>query len=159
MRTQTLVMGLILFGLLCIMAALWSCSGVELTPSTIRADTPSEAGGVRIYTASDTYPVGVDSVTLQIENKSGGEIAFGLEWRAEVNRAGTWYKIPIRSLITIPDIARFVYDGDTGNLTLDLSWLDYNFTEGHYRIIKDIGGTTLAAEFEIDKNSPGETVT
>jgi hypothetical protein len=151
MRTQTLVMSLILFGLLCVMSALWSCSD-GLPPSQTAADTPSEAGGVRIYTASDKYPVGVDSVTLQIENKSGGEVAFGLEWRAEVNRAGTWYKIPIKSQITIPDIARFASDGDTGSLALDFSWLDYNLNEGHYRIVKDIGGTTLAAEFEITKN-------
>jgi hypothetical protein len=159
MRTQTFVMGLILFGLLCVMAALWSCSGVELIPSTIGADTPSEAGGIKIYTGADKYPHGNEYITLYIENKSAGEIAFGLEWRAEVNLGGTWYQLPFKEQMTIPDIAQVVAAGETGGIKVDLSALDYEITEGLYRIVKNIGGTTLAAQFEIDKNSPGETMT
>lgn len=156
MRTSTLVMGVILLVLMLIMAALWSCAD-GLAPSTVAADTPSEQDGIGIYTASQAYPPDTGIITLVIENKSGGEIAYGLEWNVEVKRGESWYKIPFREPVTIPDIAMVVKDGETGSLTVDISTLDYRFTPGTYRLVKNVGGVTLAAEFKIEENAAGET--
>jgi len=158
MRISTLVMGVILFGLLCVMAALWSCDG-GLSPSNIASDLPAELDGIRIYTASEAYPPDAGTITLIIENKTGSEIAYGLEWSAEVKRGETWYKLPFVEPVTIPDIARTVSDGEAGSLTVDLSTLDFKLTPGNYRIIKNVSGVTLAAEFKVEENAAGEMPT
>lgn len=155
MRTSTLVMGLILIGLLCVMSALWSCSE-GLTPSDIAADTPAEHGGIRVYTASDTYPPDVGSITLKVENKSGSETAFGIEYNAEILQGDTWYKLPFKDVITIPDIAMIVGNGETGELKIDLTLLANKLSPGTYRIIKNVSGTTLTAVFKVETNAIGE---
>ena len=112
MRTSTLVMGVILFGLLCVMAALWSCDG-GLSPSNIASDLPAELDGIRIYTASEAYPPDAGTITLIIENKTGSEIAYGLEWSAEVKRGETCINAFVEpvTMPTSPDSL----DGEAGS--------------------------------------------
>jgi len=150
-RTSTLLMDIFLIGLLCVMSALWSCSS-GLPPSSVPADTPAEHGGIRIYTKSEVYSTGTSFIELIIENTSGGEIAFGLEWSAEVKLGDRWYKLPFKEPITIPDIARTVSSGESGSLNIDLSTLDFKIEAGTYRIVKSVGDVTLAAEFKVEES-------
>ena len=140
------------------MAALWSCDG-GLSPSNIASDLPAELDGIRIYTASEAYPPDAGTITLIIENKTGSEIAYGLEWSAEVKRGETWYKLPFvepSRYPTSPGQSRTVKQA---TLTVDLSTLDFKITPGNYRIIKNVSGVTLAAEFKVEENAAGEMPT
>ncbi|MBQ7983669.1 MAG: hypothetical protein IJ302_08865 [Clostridia bacterium] len=141
-RTHAAVLWL-LTAVLCLLLA--SCE--PLLPSQITPD--SAAAGITLETQFPVYHRNVEKIQFIIRNNSGETAEFGTPWYIEKYKDGTWYTVPFLpdTSWTMPLI--MLADGGTTSDTAVLSMLDHNFTDGTYRILKEINGRYYAAEFTI----------
>jgi len=135
---------------LCLLLA--SCT--SLLPSQI---TPEPVGdGIVLKTQFPVYAPDVPFIQFSITNNSGKTAEYGTTWSIEKFKDGSWYTVPLRpdTGFTMPLI--MLADGGTASDTAVLSMLDHSFTDGTYRIVKEISGSYYAAEFEIGDSAVGK---
>jgi hypothetical protein len=114
---------------------------------------------LEIQLENNRYSESVEKLNLIVENYGPSEIYFGSGYQMEKYKDGLWYKVPFRDNVTSTSILYKREKKQKYTQEIILSLLDYQFTQGRYRIIKsfnlnertDTEDTmiTLAAEFGI----------
>ncbi|AXI09260.1 hypothetical protein CV093_10645 [Oceanobacillus sp. 143] len=94
----------------------------------------------------------MNELILKIENTGTTTVGFGEPLYIEKLTSGTWYQIPYRNL-AFADISLGIEPNSDYEQAVPLEHLDYQLTEGNYRIIKVFNvnedESVLGAEFEI----------
>lgn len=116
-------------------------------PELVESDT------ILSETSDITLAVKEDSLTdtgliLLITNETSDTFTYGYEYGLEVKQDDQWYRLKIK--MAVPAIAVFLKEGPGSTEEFHVRWNKGDVSEGNYRIVKDIGKYTLAAEFVYD---------
>ena len=100
------------------------------------------------------YDPSVETVWYLLENRSGGEIMTGREVKVErLAEDGTWQALPLRENAAWTMEGLLVPEGETIALCCWLGMYDHDFSDGTYRIVKEVEGQTCTAECRIKEGA------
>jgi len=121
-----------------------------LEPSDITFADPyvTHHGTVRLKTQYPEYSPKVSTIRFFIVNESVDDKTYGSQYLLERKDGDTWYKIPFKNTAW-NDLAYHLGANGTTSDTVHLSMFDYRFTEGHYRVVKQIEQDYYTAEFDM----------
>lgn len=94
----------------------------------------SEQAGVTLSLLQESYPVGVQEITLVIDNQSDGEICYGEHFFCQKFVDGTWQDIALKEWGYFKDVAYGLQANSVWTLRLDIGLLDQALEEGLYRL-------------------------
>ncbi len=99
----------------------------------------------------------MDSISYTIENLSGSEQEYGDEYALEIKAGEQWYQVPFPEGYGWDSILYILPDNEIRGGILNLSWMDFEFADGDYRIVKKIGNYLVRAEFAMGESmiTPG----
>ena len=93
-------------------------------------------------------------IQLLIENHGSTNVEFGEIYTIEKLQNGEWYKVPFKSMIAFKDGLYNLSPNNTYKQKIDLSYFDYNFKVGKFRVVKEFISDgykiSLASEFNIN---------
>jgi hypothetical protein len=116
---------------------------------------------VVMETEKTIYPLSEGEITLKIKNLGSTHLYFGSPYQLEKYKEGSWYKVPFEKDTAFNDIGYSLGFQETNEQEILLKLLDYQMTEGLYRLVKDfntdIQKIKLGVEFSIDKMAKDET--
>lgn len=95
----------------------------------------SEPSGVTLSLLQESYPVGVQKITLVIDNQSDEEICYGEHFSCQRFVDGTWQDVPFKDRTGFHDMAYGLQADSVWTLGLDIGLLDQTLEEGLYRLI------------------------
>lgn len=103
----------------------------------------------KLYLPKSKFPTFIETIPFRIKNIGATTVTFGMEYRVEKFRKGSWYVVPFKPNVGFVMISRLLKPGNIYNDQVSMDLLDYHLTEGRYRVVKKIGSKTLGAEFQI----------
>lgn len=127
---------------------LGACTEKEAEPSPYEEVNTME--NVRIELEKDVYDPEDEPFILNTINDSEDEISYGAAFSLEKEKAGEWYVVePNEEMAFI----MIVYSLDPGKKAQEELSMEYYepLKTGNYRIVREIEGEVLAAEFEVQK--------
>ena len=148
---------ILLFAVILLVAVAWAVPSnhtADLMPAAISGEIPSSAEGLTLTIAPDRIASIEEPMTLMLttDSETRSEV-FGSSCAMEANINGTWYTIPF----LVPDGSRLFWVAMRYSVQRSYPFSQeayipgkYHFTDGEYRVVKEIGGLTLAAPFTID---------
>lgn len=129
---------------------LTACDGTtEGEESPYSADEINQLEGVTMETTEASYPVGTEMVDLVIKNDSDEEVYYGVAFSVEKQDGNRWVIVPFEDDVSWIEIALMLAPKGQNEETVSFDLLENELTEGTYRIIKEIAGNPVSAEFEI----------
>lgn len=129
---------------------LTACGGTtEGEESPYSADEINQLEGVTMETTEASYPVGTEMVDLVIKNDSDEEVYYGVAFSVEKQDGNRWVIVPFEDDVSWIEIALMLAPKGQNEETVSFDLLENELTEGTYRIIKEIAGNPVSAEFEI----------
>lgn len=161
----------IFFFLLCccitILISFMFLFNLKKTDAQVKKDIPMEALEKSNYIHSDfdttpeilmsteytVYGSDINFITFFITNNTNSEISYGSVYELEVYKNTQWYQIPFINSIGWEGWAHVLLPHSTSSESFQLSFSDYTFTEGQYRLVKKIGDKLYAAPFQIGISS------
>lgn len=90
--------------------------------------------GVTLSLLQESYPVGVQEITLVIDNRSDGEICYGEHFSCQRFVDGTWQDVPFKDRVFFHDVAYCLQADSVWTLWLDMTLLEQTLEEGLYRL-------------------------
>ncbi|MDV2582582.1 immunoglobulin-like domain-containing protein [Alkalibacillus haloalkaliphilus] len=150
----------ITFSLTCILIFLVGCQGDEgvrfLERKSFDGDLPSEyvndQTNVQMETEKSIYSKSINEIKITVSNQGPNPIAFGTYYRVEKYQENAWYEVPLN--IQFTDIGLSIKTNETYNDEVQIEHLDYQLTQGLYRIVKEFRTENddfrIAAKFTID---------
>lgn len=130
-----------------LVSSLFSC-GEDLTPSPYGEGDFAQEGAV-LSVEHEQYDKSVESFNYMVENTGERAISFGAEYAVEVERNGQWYALPLAENAGWNEIGYVVAPGEVWENSFSFLPYRYTVSDGHYRLIKEIGGKRYCAEFQI----------
>lgn len=124
-------------------------SGVTLTLSEYKDTDFDTSGGLAVATEHEIYGADAPEITYLVTNNTLEEYVYGVQYAVEILIEGRWYRIPFPENTAWIDIGIILKPEGTNAGSFRLSELDFDFTEGQYRLIKEIGGKRYTAPFRI----------
>lgn len=142
----------ILTALLCLLL-LAGCGGEGTESAGDSQETPEAASGsfsLGMATQWKEYDPSVEEVWCVLSSEGeGAPLEFGSEYRLEVLEDGTWVNVPFRENVGWDSILYTLPVGETWAFPCNLTLFDFEFSEGTYRVVKEIGGLPCEAEFTL----------
>ena len=111
---------------------------------------PSEQNGVSMEAGQKMYAPDAEKMTILIENKSEQEVVYGKHFTMEKKVDGVWRMVPVKDGAAFVEIALFISSEEMETEVIPLYLFHQPLSEGTYRIVKKIGGQSLAADFIIE---------
>lgn len=111
------------------------------------------SGNIILTTQYKVYGKDIERITCFIQNNTEKESIYGEPFSIEKLIDGTWYQIPFPENFGWHAIGYIASPQSTTTIYIDLSWFDYSFTNGKYRVIKEIDNKNYYAEFELGESN------
>lgn len=121
-----------------------------LEPSAVQ---PLQKAEMAMEMDTVSYPLDVEQLTVTITNHTDAEISYGTYYSIEIFQNDQWHAIPFAEDFGFNDIAILLAPGKAQKESIDLQASDFVFTEGRYRLVKELGGQVYSAEFELIKET------
>lgn len=102
----------------------------EPKPVTVWSGWP----GVTLSLLQENYPVGVQEITLVLDNRSDGELCYGEHYSCQRFVDGTWQDVPFKDRVFFHDVAYCLQADSVWILRLDMALLEQPLEEGLYRL-------------------------
>lgn len=125
----------------------------ELTPSLYTETDFDNSGNVIFKTEHAVINKEMDSIAYTIENLSGDELEYGEEYTLEIKAEEQWYQVPFPVGYGWDSVLHILPEGGISGDILNLSWMDFEFVDGDYRIVKSIGNYLVRAEFSMGESN------
>lgn len=106
--------------------------------------------GVNIHLDQDTYAQEGDNFMLTVSNESDEEISYGIAFTVEVEDDGDWYIVEPEEEMAFILIAHMLGPGEEAEEELNMEYYE-PFDEGTYRVVRQMEGEVLTAEFTIEQ--------
>lgn len=144
---------LILF-LIVIPIVMSSCNtkNYSLNISDLKASDLESPGDLDFSTQYKIYGKDTPRIICFIENNSDTEYMYGEPYSIEKLIDGIWYVIPFPENAAWNDIGYILAPKSINTVYISLSYLNYKYSDGTYRIIKRIGDKNYSATFELGKS-------
>ena len=130
-----------------------SC-GEELQKSAF-ADK-AEALNVVMSPQFSAYSPDFERVQFTLTNNTDGMIEFGAMYGLEVKSGDEWRSIPFAENTGFNALLYTLEAGGSHSFGVSSRMFDYDFKAGSYRVVKEIGGEYVSAEFEIADGGMGK---
>lgn len=137
--------------LLFLVLFLASCSK-SLEKTSLDDSQINQLAEVSMSTEQAAYPVGTDQLTVLLKNKSEEDYYYGKAFSLEKEEDDQWFVVPFEEGAAFIEIAILLGSGEETTETIDLSLFKGELATGKYRVLKEIAGETVAAEFLIEDN-------
>ena len=124
----------------------------HLTPSQYIESDFDTSGKVLFKTEHAVISKEMDSLTYTIANFSDEELEYGEEYTLDIKVGEQWYQVPFPEAYGWDSILHILPGGGISGDILNLSWMDFEFTDGDYRIVKRIGNYLVRAEFSMGES-------
>lgn len=105
--------------------------------------------GVEIYLDQETYAQEGDTFILTVSNESEEEISYGIAFTVEIEEDGEWYIVEPEEEMAFILIAHMLQPGEEAEEELNMEYYE-PFDEGHYRVVRQMEGEVLTAEFTVE---------
>lgn len=106
----------------------------EPEPVTVWSGWP----GVTLSLLQESYPVGVQKITLMLDNRSEMESFYGEQFSCQKFVNGAWQPVEFQDKVFFPDIAWVLEADSVRELRLDVDSLEQPLGEGLYRLTGEI---------------------
>jgi hypothetical protein len=136
-------------------AATPSASPSAMPPTALKpteyTDTDFDTSGdIVLKTEYDVYGADAPEISYTITNRTAEERIYGVAYSIEVRQNGAWYQVPFPGGTMYWIAVGIILEPNGTNAdSFSLSSLDYTFSDGQYRLIKEIGDKRYFADFEI----------
>ncbi|WP_077309975.1 immunoglobulin-like domain-containing protein [Terribacillus halophilus] len=138
---------------LCLVMMLTGCNQqVEhLEPSTYENKIleMDQSTGITLVAEDVTITMEEDEIVYKIRNNTDKQIGVGREYVIEKKVNGEWMQVPFKKNIGFLADAQILFPHSEGRFTASFDVLDYNISEGEYRLIKPYGAIILYATFNV----------
>lgn len=135
-------------GLLTTIFLLTACGSTNLGEESSHGSDVNNLEGVTIELTKDTYKSEGDNFELVVKNNSDKEVTYGVPYSLEYLSDGTWYVVEPEEEMAFIMIAFILAAGEEAAEELNLTYYE-PLAAGQYRIIRQIDGEELTAEFEV----------
>ncbi len=100
----------------------------------------------------DAYDPSVETVWCVLSYEGEGEpLEYGASYWLDVREEdGTWTQVPLAENTGWDAVLYTLPSGEKQAFPCSLSLFDYDFTDGDYRVVKEIGGLPCEAEFTLE---------
>lgn len=114
--------------------------------------TPSSGSySLGLATEWDAYDPSVETIWCIVSSEgTGAPLEYGAEYRLDVHTDSGWEEIPLREDAAWDMVLYSRDPGESWAFACSLSLFDYDFTDGDYRVVKEIGGLPCEAEFTLE---------
>lgn len=107
---------------------------------------------IEVTTDKKEYSTQANELILKIKNTGTTTVGFGNSYIEKLIN-GAWYQIPYRDDFALADVTSAIEPYSNYEQEVHLEYLDYQLTEGNYRVVKAFNVTegeyVLGAEFEM----------
>jgi hypothetical protein len=115
-------------------------------------DTPSD-GDVLIIPEFPIYDPGVEYIDFVMHNNGKGELMYGAgDYEVDVLLDGVWYNIPMKPM-AFTSIGYILNPNSHRYRRVNLSFFDYRFASGKYRVVQKFDGRIYFGYFELGKSN------
>ena len=122
---------------------------MTLPESTYTGDNAEECD-CTMTTEWEEYDPSVGVVWYILKNESDRDVETGADYQLEtLGENGAWYQFPLVENAAWNAIAYELPAGGSIAMACHLSMFDYDFSDGTYRIVKEVEGQTCTAEFHL----------
>lgn len=135
-------------GLLTAIFLLTACGSTNLGEESSHGSDVNNLEGVIIELTKDTYKSEGDNFELVVKNNSDKEVTYGVPFSLEYMSDGAWYVVEPEEEMAFIMIAFILAAGEEAAEELNLTYYE-PLAVGQYRIIRQIDGEELTAEFEV----------
>ena len=140
---------------ICLLALLLlaGCGGQETGSGEPQVEQEQSAGAfsLGLDTEWDVYDPSVETIWCVLSYEGAGEpLEFGTEYRLEVQRDGAWEQVPLAEDAAWYMVQYTLNPNRQWAFACSLSMFDYDFADGDYRVVKEIGGLPCKAEFTLE---------
>lgn len=119
----------------------------ENAPEPAPAEAQEPGAGLFMEMEHACYDASLDSYTYFVRNGTGRAVLFGADYSLQRQTGGGWEKVTLGVPSAFTAIGYELQPG--GVMALTCSYNTLLKTAGTYRLVKEVGGETLYAEFEI----------
>ncbi|GAA0359752.1 hypothetical protein GCM10008932_10430 [Alkalibacterium iburiense] len=134
------------FGIVCMVILLWACTGPEAEPTPY--EEVNTLRGVRLTLDKEVYESEDDRFLLTVHNDSSKEVTYGVAYTLEKLNNHQWYVVEPEEEIAFIMIAHILGSGEEAQEEINLDFYE-PLEPGHYRIVREIEGEVLTAEFQV----------
>lgn len=125
---------------------LWACSNSEKEPTPY--EEVNTLRGVRLSLDKEIYESEEDQFILTVYNNSQNEVTYGVAFTVEKLADNEWYVVEPEEEIAFIMIAHILESGEEAEEEINMEYYE-PFDPGHYRIIREIEGEVMSAEFQV----------
>lgn len=127
-------------------------SGTGTEEARQEEQTPSSGSySLGLATEWDAYDPSVETIWCIVSSGgTGAPLEYGAEYRMDVHTDSGWEEIPLREDAAWDMVLYSRDPGESWAFACSLSLFDYDFTDGDYRVVKEIGGLPCEAEFTLE---------
>lgn len=117
-------------------------------------ETSSGSFSLELDTEWDVYDPSAEEIWCILSYEGEGDpLEFGAEYRLEVQTDSGWEQVPFVEGTGWDSVLYTLHVGESWAFPCVLSLFDYSFTDGTYRVVKEIGDQTLTAEFTLTEGA------
>lgn len=127
-------------------------SGTGTEEARQEEQTPSSGSySLGLATEWDAYDPSVETIWCIVSSEgTGAPLEYGAEYRLDVHTDSGWEEIPLREDAAWDMVLYSRDPGESWAFACSLSLFDYDFADGDYRVVKEIGGLPCEAEFTLE---------
>jgi len=142
--------GLFLISFALFVLAACSPSEEDSTMESSVSNSSSELDEVSMQAEQDSYPAGTEEITVFLTNISDKEYYYGKEFHIEQQTETGWEEVPFEEEMAWIQIAIELPPSKQNEETIDLTLFEEDLEPGQYRVVKQVAGEPLYAEFRMN---------
>lgn len=147
---------MLFFGMFVFLTLLTGCAAKsELVPSKYDEAGLNQLAGVVMTTTLTSYVSGTHNIQLKIRNDTDNEYSYGMAFAVEQKVQGKWYEVPFKGEPVFIQLAVVLAPHSENLESVDLGILASELKPGLYRVVKEMEGKAVTAEFTIAQPSGG----
>lgn len=135
------------------LSALFFASFILSACGATKEESPFEEvntlDGVGINLEQEIYEPEGDTFILTVSNESEQEISYGVAFTVEIEQDDNWYVVEPEEEMAFILIAHMLQPGEEAEEELNMEYYE-PFEEGHYRVVRQMEGEVLTAEFIVE---------
>jgi hypothetical protein len=137
------------------MISVTGCSSKDtpLTASDYEDSDFDNSSDIILTTQHQVYGNDIERITCFLQNNTDKEYMYGEPYAIERFINGIWYQIPFPENSGWNALGYILLPKSTATIYVSLSYLDYKFKDGTYRIVKNIGDKNYCATFELGESN------
>ncbi len=126
---------------------IWGCTEDGLEPSPY--EEVNTLDNVSIEFEKNVYAPEGDTFILHTYNRSDDEISYGIAFTVETEEEGEWFIVEPEEEMSFILIAHILEPGEEAQEEVNMEYYE-PFDAGTYRLVREIEGEVLTAEFEVN---------